>query len=367
MPDRIEKWCEADRLAVLRDYNILDTEPDDTFGDFVQIAAHICNAPIAVVNFIDKDRQWFAAEKGLGVRETSLDVSICAHAILQNDIFIVPDLTKDSRFDCNPLVTDDPRLRFYGGALLKSPEGLPLGTMCVLDYKPRPTGLNEQQIFTLRALSRQVTAQLELKRNISERDLLVKEAHHRIKNSLQMVQSMLRLQARSTKNEEAAHSLSASVGRVMAFSTMHEHLYNFGDKIEINLEEYLKIIMDDQENIIATMLEGRRVIFKGSRAMWPASDAPALGIIAMELVTNALKYGEGTVSVTCRASGRNVVLTVEDEGQALPTDFVPSSSTGLGMRVVTGLLTGRRGRLEVDRSRGHTCFVATLHAPALKA
>jgi GAF domain-containing protein len=120
----------------LRRYEILDSPSEVEFEDVVRIAAHVCETPIAVVNLIEDHRQWFKAEIGLGVRETPLDVSICAHAILQPGLFVVPDTTKDPRFDCNPLVTGDPHLRFYAGALLETREGLPLGTVCVLDYKP---------------------------------------------------------------------------------------------------------------------------------------------------------------------------------------------------------------------------------------
>jgi PAS domain S-box-containing protein len=157
------RWNEAERLAALREYGILDTPPEREFNDIIEIAALVCEAPIAVVNFVADTRQFFKAEIGLGVRETPLDVSICAHAILQDDLFVVPDTTRDPRFDCNPLVTGEPHLRFYAGALLKSPEGHALGTICVLDHKPRP-GLTEKQAYTLTALARQVMTQLEYKR-----------------------------------------------------------------------------------------------------------------------------------------------------------------------------------------------------------
>src|SRR5829696_2057035 len=147
-------WTEAERLSALDSYQVLDTPPEPAFDDIARIAAHVCAAPIAVVNFIDEQRQWFKAEIGLGVRETPLDVSICAHAILQPGLFVVPDTTRDSRFNCNPLVTGEPHLRFYAGALLQTPEGLPLGTVCVLDYQPRT--LTDEQAFTLQALARQV-------------------------------------------------------------------------------------------------------------------------------------------------------------------------------------------------------------------
>ena len=356
-------WKEADRLAVLRAYGILDSPTEAIFEDFVQIAAQVCDTPIAVVNFIDAERQWFAAEKGLGIRESALDISICAQAILQPDVLVIPDLTLDDRFDCNPLVTGEPRLRFYGGALLESPEGLPLGTMCVLDYRPRPEGLTGQQRFTLQALSRQVMAQLALRRALTEKDLMVQEAHHRVKNSLVMVQSLLTLQARKTEHPEAARQLRESAGRVRTFGAMHEHLYRVGTDADVDLAVYLNGLLEGQKEALASTLEGRDIVFDATSMAWPASEAHALGLIVMELVTNALKYGAGQVTVTLRREGDATVLSVEDEGQGLPADFEPSRGTGLGMRVLVGLLRGRGHQLEIDRSRGHTCFIARLRAP----
>jgi GAF domain-containing protein len=108
-------WTEAERLAALHDYEILDTEPERAFDEIVDLVATLFDAPIAVVNLIDEGRQWFKAEKGLGVRETPLDTSFCAHAILEADRMVVPDATQDPRFVCNPLVTEAPGLRFYAG------------------------------------------------------------------------------------------------------------------------------------------------------------------------------------------------------------------------------------------------------------
>jgi PAS domain S-box-containing protein len=161
---------EAERLEALRAYGILDTEPEQAFEDIVHLAARICDAPIAVVNLIDKGRQWFKAETGLGVRETPLDTSFCAHALLQDDGMVIPDATHDSRFQCNPLVTGEAGLRFYAGRLLKSPDGHALGTLCVLDTRARPEGLTPLQSETLEVLAGQVMAQLELRRAIRERE-----------------------------------------------------------------------------------------------------------------------------------------------------------------------------------------------------
>lgn len=161
-------WSEADRLAALEGYAILDTPLEQEFNDLVKLAAETFGAPIAVVNLVASDRQWFKAETGIGVRELPLDVSICAHAIGQNDFLVVPDTREDDRFARNPLVTPDDGLRFYAGALLRSPAGLPIGTVCVLDRKPRPQGITPHQRLVLEVLARQVMTQLELRRALVE-------------------------------------------------------------------------------------------------------------------------------------------------------------------------------------------------------
>ena len=163
-------WTEEERLAALYRYGILDTPPEAEFDEVVRMVSDLLDAPIAAVNLIASGRQWFKSEVGLGVREMPLDNSICAQAIFEQDRMIVPDMTKDPRFDCNPLVTSSPGLRFYAGELLKTPDGLPIGTLCVLDTKTRPEGLTGQQALVLRTLANQVMHQLELRRVIAQRD-----------------------------------------------------------------------------------------------------------------------------------------------------------------------------------------------------
>jgi PAS domain S-box-containing protein len=177
LPDHLRPaWKETDRVAALDRYGILDTPREPDFDDIARLAAEVFEAPIAVVNLIAGDRQWFKAEVGIGARELPLSVSICAHAILQADMLIVPDLRDDPRFDCNPLVTaSDGALRFYAGALLKTDDGLPIGTVCVLDTQPRLTGVSERQRLTLEVLARQVMTQLELRRVLRDRESQVAE------------------------------------------------------------------------------------------------------------------------------------------------------------------------------------------------
>lgn len=157
---------EAGRLNALRQYKILDTDPEQAFDDLTLIASQICGVPIALISLIDKDRQWFKSRVGIEVQETSRSVSFCAHAILQEGIFTIPDASKDARFRDNPFVRADPGIRFYAGAPITTPDGFALGTLCVVDYVPRK--LTDEQNNALNALQRQVAAQLELRRNLEE-------------------------------------------------------------------------------------------------------------------------------------------------------------------------------------------------------
>lgn len=169
-PPHDQSWSEADRVEALKAYGILDTPAEPEFDDIVRLAAETFGAPIAVVNLVARDRQWFKAEVGIGARELPLDVSICAHAILQNDFMVVPDTRDDPRFSANPLVTAEGGLRFYAGALLRSAAGLPIGTVCVLDRAPRPDGITPHQRLVLEVLARQVMTQLELRRALAEQE-----------------------------------------------------------------------------------------------------------------------------------------------------------------------------------------------------
>ena len=153
---------EGARLEALHRYRVLDTPPEPGFDDITFLAANVCKTPVAIITFVDADRQWFKSKVGLSVTETPRAISFCAHAIRQRDLLIVPDALEDERFKTNPLVIADPKIRFYAGAPLVTPDGHALGTLCVIDYVPR--ALTSEAWDALRALSHQVVAQLELRR-----------------------------------------------------------------------------------------------------------------------------------------------------------------------------------------------------------
>jgi PAS domain S-box-containing protein len=160
---------EAERLAALRCYDVLDTPPEPAYDDLAMLAARLCAAPIALVTFVDENRQWFKAVYGVRIRSTPRAHSFCARAIVPPTpkLMVVPDATADPRFRSNPLVTGEPHIRFYAGAPLVTPDGHALGTLCVIDKSPRE-GATDEVAESLGALARQVVAQLELRRTLKE-------------------------------------------------------------------------------------------------------------------------------------------------------------------------------------------------------
>jgi GAF domain-containing protein len=152
---------ETERLRVLQHYGIMDSLPEDSFNDIVYLASEICEVPVCLISFIDETRQWFKAKKGLETCETSRDLAFCAHTILNDEILVVPDATKDARFYNNPLVLGEPYVRFYAGAPLISPSRHKLGTLCIIDHQPRQ--LSTVQLNSIKILAKQVVKLLELR------------------------------------------------------------------------------------------------------------------------------------------------------------------------------------------------------------
>jgi len=178
-----DKTNEAERIKALRRYDILDTAPDAVLDCITQAAKDLCDTPIALISLVDTARQWFKAQVGLTVSETPRDVAFCSHAIeTPGEILEVEDATKDERFRDNPLVTGEPQIRFYAGKPLVTSDGFALGTLCVIDYKPRK--LSESQRTTLSKLSEAIVNQFEAVRqsNISAMER-VNERNRQLSNS----------------------------------------------------------------------------------------------------------------------------------------------------------------------------------------
>ena len=350
---------QDERLRALYSYEILDTDREKDFDDVVALAAGICGTQISVINLIDAERQWFKAEVGLNARETPLETSICSHVILESDFVEIEDTMLDPRMADNPLCCGDPGLRFYAGALLKADNGLPIGTLCVLDYEPRQ--LTPLQRDAIRVLADQVMNQLDLRRALKTANILRNEVHHRVKNSLQSVSSLTRIQARGLNGDEAREALATVERRIDAVATLHEQLYrtNAGDRIDLGkFITNLSRFMEDgcPENIqVVTEIEPVTV---GS------GTAASIGVVVNEFLANSIKYAfpdgqDGRVVFSLRQTRPGMAqLVCADDGIGLPEE-VRDAATGFGLKILEAAATqiggelafvpdGQGARLELD-------------------
>ena len=364
LADTAQLCRDPARLAAFAPYAILDTPREAEYDDLVRLAAQACAAPIAVVNFVLAERQWFKAEVGLGLRETPLDVSICRHVLLSPGLTVIPDLRDDARLAGNPLLAGDAGLRFYAGYLLATPEGVPLGTLCVLDRRPRPAGLAAPEAFALTTLARQLSSQLELRRLVREQrrlieqqELLFEELNHRVANSLQLVASVLTLQSARPPTGDVPTLLREARQRVLTVAALHRQLCGSRIVGEVDLGAYLREVTVSVAR--SASIETR---FAAAEPVRVATErAVAVAMIVNELLTNAVKHARPDgprllvqVAVETTAGGGCAVL-VEDNGAGLPPGFEPGRSPGLGLRIIHGLAAQLRGRMEW-RSEGGTRF-----------
>lgn len=350
---------ESERLGALASYDMLDTPRERDFDEIADLASRICQTPIAVVNLIAEGRQFFKAEVGLGVRETPLDGSFCARAILEQDFLLVPDATKDPRFDCNPLVSGEPRLRFYAGALLKTEDGHAIGTVCVLDFKPR--NLDETQQDTLKVLARQVMRQLELRKALRERDeaqrhqaTLNAEIAHRMKNTLAMVQAVATQTLKGVSERDAVEAFGK---RIAAMGAAHDQLLQ-QDWAAASLLRVIRPMLDLHG-------DGGRILASGPEVQLGPKATVSISLLLHELATNATKYG----ALSTPAGGVELSWTIEGAGEAARLRMTWRESGGppvaeptrrsFGSRLITMGLVGNGG---VDKQWLPGGLVATFEA-----
>ena len=332
---------EEQRLKELRDYGIMDTEPESSFSDIVAIAAQICNVPIALISLVDENRQWFKASKGLDVPQTSRDVAFCAHAINRpNEVMEVKDATNDDRFADNPLVTGAPDIRYYAGAPLVTSSGVALGTLCVIDNQARE--LSADQKSALRALANQVMAQMELRRRneeLAKRQLLLEAkseelsrfAHlisHDLKSPLRAMSSLSEIIMEETAgklNEEAEKSL-------VMLQAKAQHAYKLVDGIlqhtlsgEQANDPALIDLTDFIDKVIAFCSPPADIhVIADIQKQYVYLDATLLHQIVQNLVSNAIKYNdkeEGLVKIVALEAGNDLLLEISDNGPGIRNEF----------------------------------------------
>jgi anti-sigma regulatory factor (Ser/Thr protein kinase) len=294
---------EPARLSALHRYKILDTEPEQRFDDLTLLASQICDTPMSLITLIDSDRQWFKSRVGLDVAETSRGVAFCTHAIQQPAIMQVPDATDDPRFRDNPFVTGEPNIRFYAGAPLVTPDGHALGTLCVMDVRPRT--LSPDQLRALDALRRQVQAQLELRGNLDALAEALKE-----RDAAEAAQTAL------------VAELRASLDKVDKLCG----LMPFCSTCELNLT------IPATPASIPAVSEGVRQLLQGKG--WTDEELMPVELALDEALANAIRHGcKGDPSkqvqcvVTTDAKGE-VVIVVRDPGPGFDVGTVPNPLAG---------------------------------------
>ncbi|BDI59667.1 histidine kinase dimerization/phosphoacceptor domain -containing protein [Qipengyuania nanhaisediminis] len=353
------------RLAALRELDILDTDFEREYDNIVEILSHLCEAPIAVVNLIDADRQWFKAETGLGVRSTPLDTSLCSHVILEEDFVEIPDTLADPRMADNPLCCEEDGLRFYAGALLKTEEGLPVGTLCVLDRKPRE--LTEFQREMIRKLALQVTRLLDLRLALKRQEVLAREIDHRVKNTFASMSALVRMQSSRAKSEETRGALDQIAGRLASAAALHDQLHRSMLGGDVELAPFVDRLVGYLREISG---EGAAIEARIAPASLPSEAASIVGLAINEFVANAFKHGgapgSSPVTITGKTDGDHYVLTCSDgsKADARVLDAIAASG-GLGIKIIETCARTLGG--EHDWSLGDEGVVLTLRWTPAKA
>ena len=294
---------ESARLAALRKYKILDTDPERAFDDLTLLASHICATPIALISLVDAERQWFKSRIGISIAETSRSVSFCTHAIKQRELYVVHDTTSHDIFRDNPFVTAENGIRFYAGAPLVTPEGHALGTLCVLDNVPR--SLNDQQVEALLALRRQVEAQLELRTNLFELNASLKardQAEH--------------------ERERLIDELRGSLDNVRRLSAMMP--YCSGCQMDMTIPA--------DPRAIPTITDGVMQVLQDKH--WPEDRIIQVELALQEALANAIRHGckgDSSRKVQCVISfdqRGEILVVVRDPGTGFDAATVPDPLVG---------------------------------------
>ncbi len=328
--------AEPERLLTLAEYDVVDTPAEADFDEIVALASRICETKVSLVSLVDESRQWFKASHGFDGIDTPREAAICSHALLQDDILEIPDTTVDPRTADNHLVVTEQGMRFYAGVQLRAPNGLPIGTLCVLDTVPRK--LTELQRQTLRTLANQVMTQLELRRTLRNQEILRGEMDHRVKNSLQTVQSMIRLYASKITDADALTAFGAIERRLAAIVALHRELHQSSSIAQVKMRPFLSGVMS---HLAATCPDNISITTDIAEFDLASTEATALAVVASECVANAIKHAfpqdragkinvslaytpEGDVRMICRDNG---VGAVQDVAQHDPL-------TSLGLRIM---------------------------------
>ncbi len=344
--------ANVDRLEAIRSLGIMDSEDEADFDEIAAYASEICEAPVSLVTLVDDERQWAKAVHGTQQRDYTLSESICAHGLDGTDFLEIEDTLTDPRTKDNPLVQGPSKIRYYGGAILKLGDTTPIGALCILDTKPRR--LPEATKKLLKLLARQVTRRLELRRALAAQELLANEIDHRVKNSLQMVTALVRIQRSQARSDDTKAALGETINRLSAISMLHAELHKASSRNEIALGRFLEDIVTHLRPTLPdeVALESRLVPMTV-----PSQTAASLAMIVNEAVANAAKHAfpdgrAGRITIELSVTGNVARLIITDDGIGSASSRVcePSGSSGLGRQIIDA--SAQRIEGEVHRTSG---------------
>lgn len=332
---------DAQRLSALRDYRVLDSAPEEAFENIAQLVSSIFGAPIALVSLVDEHRQWFKAKVGLQMSETPIAHSFCAHAILGDRPLVVEDALTDPRFATNPLVTDDPRVRFYCGVPMRTPEGHGLGTLCILDRQPRT--ISAEQLSALEMLAHQVEIELEIRRRLMllEEALSHQRKEHRAKELLAaMVVHDLRSPLTTIVLLTSLLGVTTEAGREHLADLLAEaeHMRRMlTDMLDVCLQDLGQLRLRRSRFTVQTIVrrvEERMIRFARQRDQKVAVHVPEAPLeieadseifdrLLTNLILNAMQHGpaDQLITITIKPSGIGGVRgEVCDQGALIPAE-----------------------------------------------
>lgn len=344
---------ETKRLEALYSYDILDTTAEKEYDEITQLASQICQTPIALITLIDKDRQWFKSKVGIGISETSRDYAFCSHAILQNEPMQVCNALQDERFYDNPYVAGEPFVRFYTGIPLTTSEGYNLGTLCVVDTKPRQ--LNEHQLFALKVLAKQVAEKIEMrlknKQLNFQKQILEKQLEfqkkvfaliaHDVRSPLISAHGLMSLIVENGMSfkevEQSIHKIQQEIrnsldvlDNILAWGKLQEN--NGGINPSIKVCETKKLL-DPIIHFYKTKAERKNIELAFEVSQIPATiytDPFLLGSIIRNLLSNAIKFTHKGGKIKCEIyqEYNNLKIKVQDNGIGMPEEVQRSFWTG---------------------------------------
>jgi signal transduction histidine kinase len=385
---------EKERLADLYQYDILDTNAETEFEELVLMASRICNAPVSLISLIDAERQWFKARLGMEATETPRDTAFCSHGILNGEIFIVPDATRDERFAGNPMVTGEQGIRFYAGVPLTSQAGNNLGMLCVKDTVPR--NLNEEQQQALKILGKQVVKQLELRLKNKELERIaavqkriISIMAHDVRSPLSSIIGLFNLYENKGIDPQRLNDFLQIAGsQLNGTMSLLENLIEWG-QIQLqpaSLTTSPVNLKDEVQKVLNTLtvqanLKGDQLINLVPADVQVSIDNHVLQFILRNLVTNSIKFtSAGAISIEAITELNKVRMRITDTGIGMPPKMQErlflnkekhsrrgtqnEAGSGLGLVLIKEFIEKAGGVIAVESEEGRgTTFILDLPTP----